>query len=97
MRNNNTTTFETRRLVFKVNQTKIFILMLNCNVVMVSPQHSQSKTMKEFLAWAKAQPKGITFGSSGVGTTPHLAGELFRVRTGIAATHVPSRGAPQTI
>ena len=69
----------------------------NCNVVMVSPQHSQARTMKEFLAWARAQPKGITFGSSGVGTTPHLAGELFRVRTGIAATHVPSRGAPQTI
>ena len=69
----------------------------NCNVVMVSPQHNPAKTMKEFLAWAKAQPKGITFGSSGVGTTPHLAGELFRLRTGIAATHVPTRGAPQTI
>lgn len=77
--------------------TYVSTFWANCNVVMVSPQHSQSKTMKEFLAWAKAQPKGITFGSSGVGTTPHLAGELFRVRTGIAATHVPSRGAPQTI
>ena len=69
----------------------------NCNVVMVSPQHNPAKTLKEFLAWAKAQPKGVTFGSSGVGTTPHLAGELFRLRTGIAATHVPTRGAPQTI
>jgi tripartite-type tricarboxylate transporter receptor subunit TctC len=77
--------------------TYVSTFWANCNVVMVSPQHSQAKTMKEFLAWAKAQPKGITFGSSGVGTTPHLAGELFRVRTGIAATHVPSRGAPQTI
>ena len=77
--------------------TYVSTFWANCNVVMVSPQHSQAKTMKEFLAWAKAQPKGITFGSSGVGTTPHLAGELFRVRTGIAATHVPARGAPQTI
>ncbi len=77
--------------------TYVSTFWANCNVVMVSPQHSQAKSMKEFLAWAKAQPKGITFGSSGVGTTPHLAGELFRVRTGIAATHVPSRGAPQTI
>jgi tripartite-type tricarboxylate transporter receptor subunit TctC len=77
--------------------TYVSTFWANCNVVMVSPQHSQARTMKEFLAWAKAQPKGITFGSSGVGTTPHLAGELFRVRTGIAATHVPSRGAPQTI
>ena len=77
--------------------TYVSTFWANCNVVMVSPQHSHAKTMKEFLAWAKAQPKGITFGSSGVGTTPHLAGELFRLRTGIAATHVPSRGAPQTI
>lgn len=69
----------------------------NCNVVMVSPQHNQARTMKEFLVWAKAQAQGITFGSSGVGTTPHLAGELLRVRTGIPATHVPSRGGPQTI
>ncbi|MBL8386020.1 MAG: tripartite tricarboxylate transporter substrate binding protein [Burkholderiales bacterium] len=69
----------------------------NCNVVMVSPEHNPSRTLKEFLAWAKAKPGGITFGSSGVGTTPHLSGDLFRVRTGIPATHVPTRGAPQTI
>ena len=68
----------------------------NCNIVMVAPQHP-SKTLKEFIAWGKAQPKGITYGSSGVGTTPHLAGELFRLRTGVPATHVPARGAPQTI
>ena len=69
----------------------------NCNVVMVSPQHNPAKTMVEFLAWARAQPKGITYGSSGVGTTPHLSGALFGLRTGIAVTHVPTRGAPQTI
>ena len=69
----------------------------NCNVVMVSPQHNPAKTLPEFLAWARAQPKGITYGSSGVGTTPHLAGALFGLRTGISATHVPTRGAPQTI
>ena len=69
----------------------------NCNVVMVSPQHNPAKTMAEFLSWARAQPKGITYGSSGVGTTPHLAGALFGLRTGISATHVPTRGAPQTI
>lgn len=69
----------------------------NCNVVLVSPQHNQARTLNDFITWAKAQPKGINFGSSGVGTTPHLAGELFRVRAGISATHVPARGAPQTI
>ena len=68
----------------------------NCNIVMVAPQHP-ARTLKEFIDWGKAQPKGITYGSSGVGTTPHLAGELFRLRTGVAAIHVPARGAPQTI
>jgi len=68
----------------------------NCNVFVVSAQHP-AKSVQEFLAWAKAQPKGVTFGSAGVGTTPHLAGELFRVRTGIQALHVPFRGAAQSM
>ena len=68
----------------------------NCNVFVVAPQHP-AKTVKEFLAWAKTRPKGVNFGSAGVGTTPHLAGELFRVRTGISATHIPFRGAAQSM
>jgi tripartite-type tricarboxylate transporter receptor subunit TctC len=70
---------------------------MNCNVLLVPAQHSQVKTLEEFLAWAKTRPQGVTFGSSGAGTTPHLSGELFRMRTGINAIHVPSRGAAQTI
>lgn len=62
----------------------------NCNVVVVSEEHP-AKTMKEFISWAKEQPKGVTFSSSGVGTTPHLAGELFAKRTGIKGVHVPFR------
>jgi tripartite-type tricarboxylate transporter receptor subunit TctC len=78
--------------------TYVSTFWANCNVVMVSPQHSQAKTMKEFLAWAKAQPKGITFGSSGVGTTPHLAGELFNTMAGTKITHVPYKGsAPMVV
>ena len=69
----------------------------NSNVLMVPAQHNSSKTMAEFLAWAKARPQGVTYGSSGAGTTPHLSGELFRMRTGLNAIHVPSRGAAQTI
>ena len=68
----------------------------NCNVFVVAPQHP-AKTVQEFLAWARKQPKGVTFGSAGVGTTPHLAGELFRTRTGITALHVPYRGAAQSM
>lgn len=73
------------------------LFWMNCNVVVVPAQHNPAKTLPEFLAWARARPQGVTFGSSGAGTTPHLSGELFRLRTGINALHVPSRGAAQTI
>ena len=66
------------------------------NVFVVSANHP-ARTVQEFLTWARAQPKGVTFGSAGVGTTPHLAGEMFRVNTGIKALHIPFRGAAQSI
>ena len=69
----------------------------NCNVVMVSAAHNPSRSLAEFIVWAKARPQGISYGSSGVGTTPHLAGELFQQRTGIRSIHVPTRGGPQTV
>ena len=68
----------------------------NCNVFVVAPTNP-SHSVKEFLEWARKKPKGVTYGSAGVGTTPHLAGELFRFRTGIDATHIPFRGAAQSM
>jgi tripartite-type tricarboxylate transporter receptor subunit TctC len=67
------------------------------NVAVVAAQHNPSKTLAEFIAWAKAQRQGMSYGSPGVGTTPHLSGALFAARTGIEAVHVPFRGAAQTI
>jgi tripartite-type tricarboxylate transporter receptor subunit TctC len=67
------------------------------NVAVVVPQHVPVKTLAEFIAWAKARPNGITIGSPGPGTTPHLSGVLFAARTGLNAVHVPFRGAQQTI
>ncbi|MFT8246811.1 Bug family tripartite tricarboxylate transporter substrate binding protein [Roseomonas sp. BN140053] len=67
------------------------------NVAVVPTEHVPARTLAEFIAWAKARPGGISFGSPGVGTSPHLSGELFRSRLGIEATHVPFRGAAQTI
>ncbi len=68
----------------------------NCNAFVVTAAHP-AKNVQEFLAWARKQSKGVTYGSAGVGTTPHLAGELFRHRTGIQALHVPFRGAAQSM
>lgn len=67
------------------------------NVVVVSSQHVPARTLQDFITWAKQQRNGVSYGSPGVGTTPHLSGEIFRSRLKLDATHVPFRGAAQTI
>ena len=49
--------------------------------------------LAEFIAYAKANPGKINFASGGVGTSPHLSGELLKVMTGINLVHVPYRGS----
>ena len=51
----------------------------------------------ELIAYAKANPGKVNFGSQGVGTTPHLTGELFARLTGTKLTHVPYRGTAQAV
>lgn len=68
----------------------------NCNVFVVPVNHP-AKNVQEFVDWAKKKPQGITYGSAGVGTTPHLAGALFGHRIGVTALHVPFRGAAQSM
>ncbi len=67
------------------------------NVAVVATKHVPATTLKEFIDWAKAKPNGITIGSPGPGTTPHLSGVLFSARTGVQAVHVPFKGASETI
>jgi tripartite-type tricarboxylate transporter receptor subunit TctC len=52
-------------------------------------------TVPEFIAYAKANPGKLTFASGSVGGTPHVAGELFKMMTGIDMLHVPYRGNPR--
>jgi len=66
------------------------------NVFVVPTDHVPVKSLAEFLTWAK-QKGQVSFGSPGVGTTPHLSGVLFSKRANIDAIHVPFRGAAQTI
>jgi tripartite-type tricarboxylate transporter receptor subunit TctC len=66
------------------------------NVMMVGATFP-AKTVPEFIASAKENPGKINHGSSGIGTTQHLAGELFKMMTGVTFTHVPYRGAPQAL
>ena len=56
-----------------------------------------AKTVKEFIALAKAKPGSITFGSAGMGTSPHLSGELLKALAKIDIVHVPFKGSGQSI
>jgi tripartite-type tricarboxylate transporter receptor subunit TctC len=60
--------------------------------IVALPNSSPAKTVPEFIAYAKSSP-GLTFGTPGHGTGPHLAGELFKRTAGIELQHVPYRGA----
>jgi tripartite-type tricarboxylate transporter receptor subunit TctC len=62
------------------------------NVFMVHPS-MPTKTLGEFIAYARARPGKINFGSSGVGASPHLSIELLKSMTGINIVHVPYKGA----
>jgi tripartite-type tricarboxylate transporter receptor subunit TctC len=56
-----------------------------------------AKTTRELIALAKAQPGQITYASSGVGTGPHLAAELFSLMAGVRLNHIPYKGAAPAI
>lgn len=56
-----------------------------------------ANNVKEFVAYARDNPGKVNFGSQGVGTTPHLTGELFARLTGTKLTHVPYRGTAQAV
>ena len=64
------------------------------NVVVINPK-VPANNMQELVRYAKENPGKINFGSAGVGTSQHMAGELFKQRAGIEINHVPYKGAAQ--
>jgi tripartite-type tricarboxylate transporter receptor subunit TctC len=61
--------------------------------IMVVNPSVPAKTLPEFIAYAKANPGKINMASVGIGSTPHINGELFKVMTGTNMVHVPYRSA----
>lgn len=74
----------------------ISLLCSGPGVLVVNPS-LPVKSVKELIDYVKAQPKPLSFASAGVGTPPHLAGELFLVMAGLKLTHVPYRGNDQVM
>jgi tripartite-type tricarboxylate transporter receptor subunit TctC len=62
------------------------------HILVINPD-VPAKTVKEFIALAKAQPGKLNYGSGGNGTNTHLAGELFKSLTGTSLVHIPYKGA----
>jgi tripartite-type tricarboxylate transporter receptor subunit TctC len=62
-------------------------------VVVVNPTKITAKTLPEFIAYLKANPGKVNYGSAGNGSAHHLAGELFKMQTKTFITHIPYRGA----
>ena len=62
-------------------------------VFLVTKPSLPPQNVKDFIAYVKERPGKLSFGSPGTGSSPHLAGEMFKSQTGLFAVHVPYRGA----
>ncbi|WP_439668203.1 Tripartite-type tricarboxylate transporter, extracytoplasmic receptor component TctC [Cupriavidus necator] len=62
-------------------------------VVVVNPNRVKANTLQELIAYAKANPGKLNYGSAGNGSSHHLAGELFKLQTKTFITHIPYKGA----
>jgi tripartite-type tricarboxylate transporter receptor subunit TctC len=74
----------------------ISILSMSPNILVVHTS-VPVKSAKELIALAKSRPGQLNYSSSGSGTTQHLSGELFALKTGIKMTHVPYRGTAPSL
>jgi tripartite-type tricarboxylate transporter receptor subunit TctC len=67
------------------------------SVLLVIAPSLGAKSVKELIALARQKPKEITYGSSGIGSGTHYAGELFKLAAGIDVVHVPYKGSPEAL
>ena len=81
-----------RALNYALSDLAPVSLLCTAPLLMLVPPSSKATSVAEFVAFARANPGKLSFASPGVGTTPHLAGELLKQMAGIDMTHVPYRG-----
>ena len=87
----NATLYDKLNFVFLRDLTQVAGIIRVPNVLLVNLS-VPSKTVPEFIAYAKANPGKINMASGGIGSPGHLAGKLFKMMTGIEPIHVPYRG-----
>ena len=69
----------------------------DATLILVAHPSFPPKTVKDLVEYSKKQPNGVSYGTSGVGGTPHIAGELLKLRTGANLTHIPYKGGGQAM
>ena len=87
----NATLYEKLNYDFMRDIAPVASIIRNPLVMIVNPSFP-ARTVSEFVAYAKAQPRTVNMASGGIGTSPHLAGELFKMMTALNMLHVPYRG-----
>ncbi|HWV55230.1 tripartite tricarboxylate transporter substrate binding protein [Pseudorhodoplanes sp.] len=92
----NTTLAPQTRFDFARDFAPIAPLVVLPNILVVHPD-TGVKSVAELIALAKSKPDGLSFASSGVGTSPHLSGELFNQMAGVKIVHVPYPGSGQAV
>jgi tripartite-type tricarboxylate transporter receptor subunit TctC len=88
----NTTLYPELRFKFARDMAPVASLM-RVPIVMSVNETVPAKTVPDFIAYAKTRPGKISFATPGLGTTSQLAGELFKMATGVDMVHVPYRGS----
>jgi tripartite-type tricarboxylate transporter receptor subunit TctC len=86
-----------KKLAFDPSAFEPLAIMTTIPNTLVVRADFPASSVAELIAYAKANPGKLNFGSQGVGTTPHLTGELFARVTGTKLTHVPYRGTAQAV
>ena len=81
-----------RSLPYAISDLAPVTLVCAFPLLILAPNSSPAKSVGEFIAFARENKGKVTFASPGVGTVPHLAGELLKQQSGIEMTHVPYRG-----
>ena len=72
-------------------------LVTTAAVILVVHPSTGVNSVPELIALAKSKPGEVLYASTGVGTAPHLSGELFAMRGGVKLVHVPYQGSPQAV
>jgi tripartite-type tricarboxylate transporter receptor subunit TctC len=92
----NATLYKKLSFVFTRDIAPVAGITRSPNIMEVTPS-LPVRTVAEFIAYCKANPGKVNMASSGLGTSVHMSGELFRAMTGVTMVHVPYRGAGPAI